>query len=105
MAATARISVSAVIRNVVMVKLRPDHDPARLAELQDGFRSLGCPGTVDYTLGSDAGLREGNWSFAIVADFEDEESYRAYDLDAEHNRLRAELTPMVESIARVQFRL
>ncbi|HET9075989.1 MAG TPA: Dabb family protein [Acidimicrobiales bacterium] len=94
-----------MIRNVVMVKLRPDHDPALLARLQDGFRSLNCPGTVAYTVGSDAGLKDGNWSFAIVADFEDEQSYRGYDADAEHNRLRAELAPMVESIARVQFRL
>ena len=94
-----------MIRNVVMVKLRPDHDPAEVEVLQAGFRSLNCPGTLAYTLGSDAGMRPDNWSFAIVADFADEASYRGYDEDAEHNRLRARLLPMAEAVARVQFRL
>ena len=94
-----------MIRNVVMVKLRPDHDTARVSDLQARFRALDCPGTLAYTVGSDAGLREGNWSFAIVADFLDEASYRAYDADDEHNRLRAELAPMAEEVARVQFLL
>lgn len=94
-----------MIRNVVMVKLRPDHDPAEVESLHHGFRSLNCPGTLAYTLGSDAGLRPDNWSFAIVADFVDEASYRAYDEDPEHNRLRSLLAPMAETVARVQFRL
>lgn len=92
-----------MIRNVVMVKLRPDHDPGAVSRLQERFRALDRPGTLAYTVGSDAGLRDGNWSFAIVADFLDEASYRAYDADDEHNRLRAELAPMAESVARVQF--
>ena len=94
-----------MIRNVVMVKLHPGHDPAELRAIQEGFRSLNCPGTLAYTVGSDAGLREGNWSFAIVADFTDEASYRSYDADSEHNRLRARLAPMAEAVARVQFLL
>jgi hypothetical protein len=94
-----------MIRNVVLVKLNADHDAAKVVEVQEGFRSLNCPGTVSYTIGDDLGLREGNWSFAIVADFKDADSYRTYDHDAEHNRLRARLAPMAEQIARVQFEL
>jgi hypothetical protein len=94
-----------MIRNVVMVKLRDDHDPERVAELRAGFAALNCPGTVSYTVGPDLGLREGNWSFAIVADFADVESYSGYDADEEHNRLRGELAPHVETIARAQFEL
>jgi len=45
-------------------------------------------------------VREGNWSFAIVADSTDAD---AYDRDVEHNRVRARLAPMAEQIARVQF--
>jgi hypothetical protein len=51
------------------------------------------------------GLREGNWSFAIVADFTDAESYRQYDLEDGHNRLRAELAPHAEQVGRAQFEL
>jgi Stress responsive A/B Barrel Domain len=94
-----------VIRNVVLVKLKAGADAAEVTEIQDGFRGLECPGTVNYTLGDDLGLRDGTWSFAIVADFTDVASYRAYDLDDAHNRYRARLAPLAEQIARVQFEL
>lgn len=94
-----------MIRNVVMIELKRDADRAAVAEIQDGLRRLDCPGTISYTLGDDLALREGNWSFAIVADFEDEAAYRGYDQDAEHNRLRALLALHVEQLARVQFSL
>jgi hypothetical protein len=58
-----------VIRNVVLVKLKAGVDAAEVAEIQDGFRNLACPGTVSYTLGDDLRLRDDTWSFAIVADF------------------------------------
>jgi hypothetical protein len=52
-----------MIRNVVMVRLKPGHDAARVAGIQDGFRSLNVPGTLSYTIGNDLGLRERTWSF------------------------------------------
>ena len=94
-----------MIRNVVTVKLRPDADPGRVEALVEAFRRMDCPGTLSYTAGTDAGLREGNWSLAIVADFADVDSYRGYDADAEHDRLRAELAPLAEGITRVQLEL
>jgi Stress responsive A/B Barrel Domain len=92
-----------VIRNVVLVKLKPGQDPAEVADIQDDFRRLNCPGTLNYTIGSDLGLRDGNWSFAIVADFAHAAAYRAYDLDSAHDRARARLAPLVDQIARAQF--
>lgn len=94
-----------MIRNVVMVKLRADHDPEAVSGLQREFRSLNIPGTLSYTIGSDLALKDGNWSFAIVADFDDVAAYRTYDLDQKHNDLRAQLAPMAEAVARVQFEL
>lgn len=94
-----------MIRNVVMVKLRADHDPEAVSGLQREFRSLNIPGTLSYTIGSDLALKDGNWSFAIVADFDDVAAYRMYDLDQKHNDLRAQLAPMAEAVARVQFEL
>ena len=101
--APGRCYRGSVIRNVVLVKLKPGQDPAEVADIQDDFRRLNCPGTLNYTIGSDLALREGNWSFAIVADFSDVAAYRAYDLDSAHNRARARLAPLVEHIARAQF--
>ncbi|BBX70037.1 Dabb family protein [Mycolicibacterium psychrotolerans] len=92
-----------MIRNVVLAKLKDGHDGAEVARIAQGLRDLGLPGTLNYTVGTDAGLREGNWDFVIVADFADIEAYRGYDADAEHNALRARLAPMVDQIARAQF--
>jgi hypothetical protein len=94
-----------MIRNIVLIQLSPDADLAKVAEIQDGFRHLDRPGTVSYTLGNDLGLKDGSWSFGIVADFADEASYRGYDVDAEHNRLRGELAAHTAQVARVQFEL
>jgi hypothetical protein len=94
-----------MIRHVILVKLKADHDAAEVAEIQEGFRNLNCPGTISFTLGDDLGLRDGTWSYAIVADFKDAESYQGYDRDAEHERLRQRIAPMIEQVARVQFEI
>jgi hypothetical protein len=87
-----------MIRNVVLVKLAPGQDPAAVARAQQAFLNLNCTGTLSYAIGDDLRLRDGNWSFAIVADFADADAYRAYDQDEEHNRARAGLLPMTEQI-------
>lgn len=94
-----------MIRNVVLAKLKPGHDAAEVQRLQECFRNLNLPGTQRFTVGTDAGLRDGNWDFVIVADFDDVAAYRRYDEDAEHNRLRARLAPMIEQISRAQLEL
>ena len=94
-----------MIRNVVLAKLKDGYDTAEVERIQTGLRALNCPGTVRYTAGTDAGLRDGNWDFVIVADFEDVAAYRGYDEDATHNELRARLAPFVEQIARAQFEI
>lgn len=57
--------------NVVLVKLAPGQDPAAVAKAQQAFLNVNRPGTLSYVIGDDLGLRDGNWSFAIVADFAD----------------------------------
>lgn len=88
---------------MVMVKVRDGCDEAWLANLLRGFETLNCPGTIAYTIGLDLALLEGGWTFAIVADFVDADAFRGYDADARHNALRAELSPHVEQMSRVQF--
>ncbi|MGB3355259.1 MAG: Dabb family protein [Mycobacterium sp.] len=92
-----------MIRSVVLAKLRAGYDAGELAQIQDGLQNLTCPGTLSYTIGLDAGLREGNWDLVIVADFADDAAYRGYDEDAEHNRWRARLAQLIEQVARAQF--
>jgi hypothetical protein len=99
-----------MIRNVVVGRLAPDDDPGRaedaigrLEEGLAGIAALDLPGQVAVHVGRDAGIREGGWSFAITSDWVDVDAYRAYDLDAEHNRYRAMIVAACAEVARVQF--
>jgi hypothetical protein len=93
-----------MIRNVVVARLRPGAARGDAEQALAAMRALEPDGCLDMKVGLDAGLREGNWSLAITADFADLESYRRYDTDEEHGRIRREMFgPIVEEIVRVQF--
>lgn len=52
----------------------------------------------------DLRLRDGSWDFAITSDFADADAHRAYDTEAEHNRVWREMfAPPCAEIVRVQF--
>jgi hypothetical protein len=96
-----------VIRNVVLGRLKEGVDPADLERGLQQLQDLQVPG-VEFELlaGPDLGLREGNADFVITVDLLDEQAYRTYDEDREHNRIRREVFgPLCSSIDRVQFRL
>lgn len=62
-------------------------------------------GLVSYDCGPNAGVTEGACDFGIVAVFESEEAWRAYDTADEHNRIRAELfKPWVSARHVIQIR-
>jgi Stress responsive A/B Barrel Domain len=92
-----------MIRNITLVRGRSGHDRARMEEILAQLRAMRIRGMTGIWAGSDLGLREGNWDYGIVADLEDAEAYMRYDTDAEHNRIRGELAPLVEQIARSQI--
>lgn len=92
-----------MIRNVVMGRTADTADAAEIEAGLAGIAGLDLPGMLACTVGRDLGLREGGWSFAIVNDWADADVYRAYDLDAEHNRYRAMLVGNCSDIARVQL--
>jgi len=96
-----------VIRNVVVGRVRPGVPADDVERALQALRDLRVEG-VEYRMaaGVDLGLREGSASYAITVDLADEEAYRTYDRDPEHNRIRAELfAPISELVERVQFRL
>ena len=96
-----------MIRNVVVGRVRADVPAEQVEAAIQALRDLTVEG-VDFRLvgGRDRGLRDGNAHFALTADFVDDEAYRVYDADPEHNRIRRELfAPIAESIERIQFTL
>jgi hypothetical protein len=101
------VGCSTVIRNVVVGRTHPGVSVEDVERALQALRDLRVDG-VDLALvaGQDLGLRDGNVSYGITVDLIDEEAYRIYDADEEHNRIRAELfVPISASIERVQFRL
>lgn len=58
-----------------------------------------------YRFGDDAGVAEGNFDFAVVADFDDEAGYLEYAEHPEHQKLiRERLRPIIAERAAVQYR-
>jgi hypothetical protein len=96
----------APVRNVTLIWYRPDAGDDAIEATIDATSRLRVTGMEALVAGRDLGLRAGNAHAAVVADFNDAEAYRRYDVDEEHNRIRRELlAPIVERIARVQFRV
>ncbi|HEX6547604.1 MAG TPA: Dabb family protein [Candidatus Dormibacteraeota bacterium] len=95
-----------MIRNVTLIKFKPGTTPEQIDRIENALLAMGVPGTIHLSVGRDAGLREGNMDAAVVSDHEDEEAYRSYDQDPEHNRIRRELVgPVTERVERVQYRI
>jgi hypothetical protein len=96
-----------MIRNVVVGRLKDGVTPEEIEPALQALRDLKVEG-VEFTLvgGVDRGLREGNASYALTCDLVDDDAYRIYDADPEHNRIRREMfAPLSAFVERVQFRL
>jgi hypothetical protein len=96
-----------VIRNVVVGRVRAGVPAEQVEAAIQALRDLTVEGVAFRLVGGqDRGLRDGNAHFALTADFVDDEAYRVYDADPEHNRIRRELfAPISDSIERIQFAL
>jgi hypothetical protein len=96
-----------VIRNVVVGRVRAGVPAEQVEAAIQALRDLTVEGVAFRLVGGqDRGLRDGNAHFALTADFVDDEAYRVYDADPEHNRIRRDLfAPISESIERIQFAL
>jgi hypothetical protein len=95
-----------MIRNFAVLKLRSDAQPEQVDALIEALRRLRVMGMSGLILHRDATLRPGNCDVLLVCDLEDEEAYRRYDSDEEHNRIRRELlAPITERAERIQIRL
>jgi Stress responsive A/B Barrel Domain len=96
-----------MIRNVVVGRLKDGVPPEEIEPGLQALRDLQVEG-VEFRIvaGVDLGLRDGNASYALTCDLVDEDAYRIYDGDPEHNRIRQEMiAPFSVVVERVQFRV
>ncbi len=64
------------------------------------------PGVRAYHAGPDVGINQGNFDFAVVADFDDVESYQGYRDDATHKDIISRFSgPHAKSRAAVQYEI
>ena len=95
-----------MLRHIAMFRFAPETTPDQIELMVEGLRSL--PGHIPevraFTIGRDLGLREGNWDYAVVADFDDVDGWRVYAADAVHQQVIAEqITPIITERTSVQF--
>lgn len=95
-----------MFRHVVLFTWKPEATGEQKQALAEELRKL--PSEVTelraYHIGPDAGLRPGNFDFAVVADFDDRAGYLAYrDHPAHRAIIDRYITPMAAQRAAVQY--
>ncbi len=97
-----------MFRHVVLFSWTQDATEAQQLAMADELRKL--PAAVDtiraYEVGPDAGVNPGNFDFAVVAEFDDADGYRAYrDHPAHRTVVEQCVNPIVARRAGVQFEI
>jgi Stress responsive A/B Barrel Domain len=82
-----------VFRHTALFRFTDESTAEQRQAMIDALQTL--PSTIPqlraYDVSLDAGLVEGNWDASVVADFDDEDAWRSYTADAEHQRILAEV--------------
>jgi hypothetical protein len=97
-----------MIRHVACFAWAAEATAARRQQVADELRALPAlmHGLRAYHFGADAGLADGNYDFAVVADFDDTESYLAYRDHPAHRAIIDEvIRPITRHRASVQYQL
>ena len=95
-----------MFRHVVTFRWNAESSPEHVAALKDALSELPArlPELRRYAYGTDAGINEGNYDFAVVAEFDDAAGYIAYRDNDEHARIiQTLIAPYLDSRTVVQF--
>lgn len=94
-----------MFRHSVMFRWNDDatsEAKAAVAAGLDALSTMECIST--FTHGGDLGVSDGNWDYAVVADFASEEHYAIYANDVDHLALIADvIKPNIAGRTAVQF--
>ncbi len=95
-----------MLRHVVVLTFPATHPREELEALAEELRALPAqiPEIRGYEVGLDLGLREGNGSVVVVADFDDADGWRAYASHPHHlDVIARRITPSATGRAAAQF--
>ena len=94
------------VRHVVVFRWKPDTPPDAIAAVAAGLATMPAliPQIRDFRFGTDIGVNETNWDFAVVADFASAEDFAVYRDDPRHRAVIADrIAPHLAERASVQF--
>jgi len=95
-----------MIRHVVVFTWKPEATAEQAAEIADELRKLAStlPAVRSYACGPDVRITDGNYDFAVTADFDDEAGYLSYRDNPSHREIIQRLiTPIIAGRAAVQY--
>jgi hypothetical protein len=95
-----------MIRHVVLFRWVPGATQEQKERVASELRRLPSvvPSLRTYHLGSDVGVNQGNFEFAVTADFDDVDGYLAYRDHPEHRAIVGQfIQPIAGQRAAVQF--
>jgi Stress responsive A/B Barrel Domain len=95
-----------MLRHVVLFTWAPEATEEQRLTVATELRKL--PGVIAelraYAVGPDAGINQGNFDFAVVADFDDRDGYLAYRNHPAHRAVvDKHITPIAATRAAVQY--
>jgi hypothetical protein len=95
-----------MIRHTVLFKWTGQATEEQKQAAHDQLATLPSlvPSVRAFALGTDAGLNQGNFEFAVTADFDDEAGYLAYRDDPGHRDIVTRfIAPILAERAAIQF--
>lgn len=95
------------LRHIALFRWKDDVTDARVAEVERLLGALpdAVPELRSYTFGRDAGVSEGAFDFAVVADVDDEDGFAAYRDHPDHQAALAVIRPLLADRAALQYPL
>jgi stress responsive alpha/beta barrel protein len=96
-----------MIRHIVMFNWKPDVPGDIATQVRAGFDHMRdvIPQVVSMQCGPDLGLAEGNFDYAMVADFQSAEDWRTYRDHPEHIAFFQRFGPFAAGATRVQLEI
>lgn len=97
-----------MVRHVVLFAWIPEATDKQKRQVAEELRALPplMTGLRSFQVGPDAGLIEGTFYFALVADFEDAQSYLAYRNHPAHRAVVEQvINPIAEERVAVQYEI
>ena len=95
-----------MLRHVVLFSWTTESTGKQIRRMTEEMAGLpaAIPQIRDYRFGPDAGINEGNFDFALVADFDNAEDYRAYRDHPVHRAfIEQHVTPILAQRAAIQY--